>query len=58
MTGSFPYLTTLILVPAGAAVAVALVPKAQRRLVQLIGYVASPGGARDRLGGDRGLQRR
>ena len=41
MTSSFPYLTTLILVPAGAAVVVALVPKAQRQLVQLVGYLAS-----------------
>ena len=41
MTSSFPYLTTLVLVPAGAAVVVAFVPKAQRRLVQLVGFVVS-----------------
>jgi len=38
---SFPYLTTLVLVPAAAALIIALLPSAQRRLVQLVGLVAS-----------------
>ncbi|MGO9335764.1 MAG: complex I subunit 4 family protein [Acidimicrobiales bacterium] len=41
MTSAFPYLTTLILLPAGAAVVVALLPSAQRRAVQVVGIVAS-----------------
>jgi NADH-quinone oxidoreductase subunit M len=41
MTSSFPYLTTLVLVPAAAAVVVALVPGAQRRVVQVVGVVTS-----------------
>jgi NADH-quinone oxidoreductase subunit M len=41
MTSAFPYLTTLVLVPAGAALVVALVPGVQRRVVQVIGLVAS-----------------
>ena len=41
MTSTFPYLTTLILLPAGAAVVIALIPSAQRRLVQVVGFVAS-----------------
>jgi len=41
MTSTFPYLTTLILLPAGAAVVVALIPSAQRRAVQVVGFVAS-----------------
>ena len=41
MTSTFPYLTTLILLPAGAAVIVALIPSAQRRAVQVVGFVAS-----------------
>ncbi len=41
MTSAFPYLSTLILVPAGAALLVALIPGAQRRVVQVVGLVAS-----------------
>jgi len=42
-TPAFPYLTTLVLLPAGAAVVVGLLPSAQRRLVQIVGLVASLG---------------
>jgi NADH-quinone oxidoreductase subunit M len=38
---AFPYLTTLVLLPAGAAVVTAFVPSAQRRVVQVVGIVAS-----------------
>ena len=41
MTSAFPYLTTLVLVPAGAGAFAALIPAAQRRLVQVVGLVAS-----------------
>jgi len=41
MSGAFPYLTTLILLPAGATVVVALLPSTQRRLVQAVGILAS-----------------
>jgi NADH-quinone oxidoreductase subunit M len=41
MTGAFPYLSVLVLLPAGAAVVVALIPGAQRRLVQAAGLVAT-----------------
>lgn len=40
-SASFPYLTTLVLLPAGAALAVALVPATRRRLVQVIGIAAT-----------------
>ncbi len=40
-TAAFPYLTTLVLLPAGAALVVGLLPSAQRRLVQIVGVVAS-----------------
>jgi NADH-quinone oxidoreductase subunit M len=43
MTSAFPYLTTLVLIPAGGALAVALVPAARRRLVQVLGVVVSLG---------------
>ena len=41
MTSSFPYLTTLVLVPAGATLLTAVIPAAKRRAVQVIGLVAS-----------------
>jgi NADH-quinone oxidoreductase subunit M len=41
MSSSFPYLTTLVLLPAGAALVVALLPSAKRRLVQVVGIAAS-----------------
>jgi NADH-quinone oxidoreductase subunit M len=41
MTSSFPYLTTLVLVPVGAALVVAVVPAVQRRAVQVLGLVAT-----------------
>ncbi len=41
MANAFPYLTVLVLLPAGAALAVALVPGSQRKVVQAVGLVAS-----------------
>ncbi|MGH9103622.1 MAG: complex I subunit 4 family protein [Acidimicrobiales bacterium] len=41
MSGAFPYLTVLVLLPAGAALVVALVPRVSGRLFQLLGLVAS-----------------
>ena len=42
MSGAgFPFLTTLVLLPAGAAVVVGLLPSAQRRAVQVVGAIAS-----------------
>jgi NADH-quinone oxidoreductase subunit M len=41
MTNAFPYLTVLVLLPAAAALVVALIPGAQRRFVQWAGLVSS-----------------
>ena len=41
MTSAFPYLSVLVLLPAGAGLVVALVPGAQKRVVQAVGLVAS-----------------
>jgi formate hydrogenlyase subunit 3/multisubunit Na+/H+ antiporter MnhD subunit len=37
----FPLLTTLVLIPAGGAVVVALVPRARERLVEILGLAVS-----------------
>jgi len=41
MTNTFPYLTTLVLVPAGAALVVVAIPSLQRRVVQVVGLIAT-----------------
>ena len=41
--GAFPYLTTLVLLPAGAAVVTALLPRRSAFLARLVGIVGSVG---------------
>jgi NADH-quinone oxidoreductase subunit M len=41
MTAAFPYLTVLVLLPAGAAVVTALVPAASRTLVRAVGWIGT-----------------